>query len=254
MNEEAKETKKSLFEYSNPIRLFSVLIASIFLVEFGIMVVLPYVFKTPGFIENLSDAAALIVITFPALYYLAFRPLIRKKRKEQEVEETLQRIGARLQEAQEIAVVGSWDWDLATDTHTWSAEQNRIFGRDSNLPALTYEKFLGFIHPDDRKIVEEGTKTALTTGVFQGEYRIIRPNGEERIVDARAVRFLDANGKPVRLAGTVHDVTQHKKLEKELQNKLNDLERTNKLLIDRELKMIELKKENEMLTKKLAQQ
>lgn len=250
MDKKIAKKKKTRIPSSEPVRLLVVLTASIFIVEFGIMLVLQTFIPPTDIREIFIDAFALTIIEYPIVYYFAFKPLVRKNAEEISKKETLQKIEARLQEAQQIAAVGSWDWDLSTDKHTWSNEESRIYGRNPNLPPATYEEFLTFVHPEDRKRIMDGVKATLKTGVpFQGEYRIIRPNGEERVVDGRVMRFLDEKGKPVRLAGTVHDITEHKKLEEELQEKVDDLEKANKLMVDRELKMIELKKEIEKLKK-----
>lgn len=248
MDEAIKEKKiRAPFNFSS-VRLFATVMASIFVVEFGIMLVLQVFIPPIRLLANLVDATSLTIILYPALYFLVFKPLIQKNLEESSEKHALQKSEARLQEAQKIAAVGSWDWDLPTDTHTWSNEESRIFGRDPNLPPATYKEFLAFVHPDDRNRVMEKTEATIKAGVpFEDEFRIIRTDGQERILDACAERFLDANRKPIRLAGTVHDVTEHKKLEKELNEKVGDLERMNKLMIGRELKMVELKEELEKL-------
>ena len=66
-----------------------------------------------------------------------------------------------LAEAQKMAHIGNWDWDIATDKAYWSDEMYRIFGRNPQELGATYNEFLNYIHPDDRDYVDNAVKKAL---------------------------------------------------------------------------------------------
>ena len=116
---------------------------------------------------------------------------------------------SQLVEAQRIASVGSWVLDFATDHVSWSDEGLRIFGLSPGGGAWTQQENLQYIHPDDRRRVAEADATARLTGQqFEIEYRIIRPDGEIRTVFERTEPAFDEHGEPLRLIGTVRDVTE----------------------------------------------
>lgn len=116
----------------------------------------------------------------------------------------------RLKEAQRIANVGSWTWDIVNNISTGSEETNRIFGRDLSTSMDTAE-FLSVVHPEDRKSVEEAVHGAVTTGKpFDLEYRIVLPDGRTRHIHSRAEAAFDSTGAPALLKGTVQDITRHK--------------------------------------------
>ena len=123
----------------------------------------------------------------------------------------------RLAHAQRIARLGNWEWDIATGKLWWSDEQYRIFGLDPEGFEPKYESFLETVHPDDRKGMEDVVARTLadpssTTMV----YRIVRPDGIERICQGQAEAVFDESGQPVRVVGTVQDITERKQTEREL--------------------------------------
>jgi PAS domain S-box-containing protein len=132
-----------------------------------------------------------------------------------------------LAEAQRIAHLGNWDWDISTNQLRWSDEVCRIFGLGPRQFAATYDAFLGSVHTDDRARVEEAVKRALEKpGAGYGiDHRVIRPDGSERIVQERGEVMFDRQGRPRRMIGTVHDVTERKKLEREILNVTTDEQR-----------------------------
>jgi PAS domain S-box-containing protein len=142
---------------------------------------------------------------------------VQTQRARDRAEEALHETAARLEDAQQIAEVGSWEWIPETDTQLWSEEVNRIFGRDPSLPPPTHEDFLAHMHPDDRTMVRESMDVAFETRTsFRIEARIIGFDGGARIVDARG-RFSEGkNGGPSRLIGTALDITQRKQAEQVL--------------------------------------
>lgn len=124
----------------------------------------------------------------------------------------LTRMHGRLQEAQSVAQIGSWEWDLATDRWWWSDEWRRIFGV-SEVPA-SYEAYLALMHPDDRERTDAELKRAIhERHPLTFEHRIVRPDGDERVIHARGQVEFDAAGVPTRLLVTGHDITERLRAE-----------------------------------------
>lgn len=125
--------------------------------------------------------------------------------------------GARLREAQRIAHMGSWEWDISSGAIFWSDESFRIFGLDPGSVTSSYEFLLSLVHPDDRDKVEARDLNTLETGdPYCAEYRILRPNGEVRHVLGQAELLRDREGKPERVVGTNLDITERVKTARQL--------------------------------------
>ena len=140
------------------------------------------------------------------------RELSERRRTEKE----LTKSQALLAEAQRLAHVGSWEWNAARNTLALSDETYRVFGREKNDAAATYDSFLEAVHPTDRPRVREGLAQAVEQGgEWGGEFRIVPPEGDMRWVYAFGkVIPGDAEGTR-RLVGTVQDVTGRKAAEDE---------------------------------------
>ncbi|MEP7338750.1 MAG: response regulator, partial [Acidobacteriota bacterium] len=138
------------------------------------------------------------------------RKLIEAKLKESELQ---------LVEAQYITQLGSWTWDIPTNTTSWSKALYYIYGvGPEDLPA-TIEGYLSVVHPADREIVFGLIKEALRT--FQGcsfEHRIIRPDKTVRVHHLTLKVTLDGNGRPVQMFGTAQDITERVQLEEALKD------------------------------------
>jgi PAS domain S-box-containing protein len=118
---------------------------------------------------------------------------------------------ARLLDAQAVAHVGSWEWDIASNAIWWSEELYRIYGVDRRSFTVTYQGFLERLHPDDRADLVAVVTHAVETGEpYQMEHRIVRPDGTIRTLAARGRVLCDASGKPVRMLGTGQDITERK--------------------------------------------
>ncbi|MDP9363167.1 MAG: PAS domain-containing protein, partial [Chloroflexota bacterium] len=134
-------------------------------------------------------------------------------------EEAVRRSEASLAEAQRLARLGSWELDLATGKAEWSAENYRLFGLAPGAIEPTREWLLAHLHPDDRQALEDGAAAAISTlGARDAEYRIVRPDGAERVLRGRYEAVRDAAGRPVRLRGTNLDVTEQRALEARLEH------------------------------------
>jgi diguanylate cyclase (GGDEF)-like protein/PAS domain S-box-containing protein len=121
---------------------------------------------------------------------------------------TLQDAQSRHRDVLEIGELGVWDWEPVGETYHWSDSLSRIFGRTLNRPPPEFSEFLTYVHPEDRKSVRDyfaasqRSETPLPT-----DYRIIRHDGEERVLRARTRAYRNSAGKLTRVAGTVQDVT-----------------------------------------------
>jgi two-component sensor histidine kinase len=125
-----------------------------------------------------------------------------------EAEEQLRRERSRLAEAQRIAQLGSWEWDIPDNRLTWSDELYRIFGRDRATFGASYEAFLECVVPAERELVDASIKRSFATRTpFQHLYRVSAP-GAPRWVEGRGTVELDHEGNIVRMAGTAQDVTE----------------------------------------------
>ena len=131
-------------------------------------------------------------------------------------EEALRKSEASLRDAQRIAHLGNWEWDVAANQLRWSDEIYAIFGLAPGQFGATYEAFLERVHPGDRGKVEQAVRESLENGKPYGlEHRVVRPDGESRVVREQAEVFRDEKGKTLRMVGTVQDVTEQKRIEAE---------------------------------------
>ncbi len=127
-----------------------------------------------------------------------------------------------LAEAQALAHIGSWEWDIATDRVTWSREMYRIFDLDPRAGKLTYAKYLARIHPADRELARSQIARALETRQpFEVQHRIMLDDGAERVVHGRGRVVVDSAGAPFRLVGTTQDVTERHRVEEVRDNILS---------------------------------
>ncbi|MBI3574390.1 MAG: PAS domain S-box protein, partial [Gammaproteobacteria bacterium] len=129
-------------------------------------------------------------------------------------ERALRESESRLANAQRLARLGNWDWNLDSGELHWSEETFRIFGLDPRTAVPAAEDFLKAIHPDDRERVRAAAHRAIENNApFSIEFRIVRPDGAERIVHEEAEIARDKTGKAVRMLGTTQDVTERKQAE-----------------------------------------
>ncbi len=150
-------------------------------------------------------------------HFLGIKEDITEQKK---AEEKLKRSKASLTEAQRIAQLGNWDWDISTDSLWWSDEIYRIFGLTRKEFGATYQAFLDVVHLEDRKHVMNSVRRALYKNEpYQLEHRIVRPDGTERVVYEMAEVSFNENQEPIRMLGTVQDITERKQMEKALLEK-----------------------------------
>ena len=128
-----------------------------------------------------------------------------------------------LQEAQRIAQVGSWEWDIARDVYEWSDELFRIYGCDPQKGVPHGEDHVALIHPADLAGMQAAKKESLETGLYACDYRLFRfDDGQERIVNVVGVVEFDPAGKPIRQRGTIRDVSEIRQAEAALRKSEED--------------------------------
>jgi PAS domain S-box-containing protein len=147
----------------------------------------------------------------------------------QAVEADLKLQSAHLQEAQRLANLGSWVWDVRENSVRWSPELYSIYGISERDFAGTFEDFLRRIHPDDReKIAREIERAFRSCSSFRLDERIVRPNGEVRYLQSVGEVMLDDAGDPARMIGVCLDVTERKQAE----TALHQTEEQYRLMVD----------------------
>ncbi|MSM40184.1 MAG: PAS domain S-box protein [Geobacter sp.] len=129
-------------------------------------------------------------------------------------EDALRESEKRLAKAQQIARLGNWDWDIRTNTLVWSDEVYRIFGLDPGKCSTSYEAFLNLIHPDDLEAVRNAVEFSLDNRVpFSIEHRIVLADGQIRSVHEQGSVECGTDGSPLRMQGTVQDISERKDAE-----------------------------------------
>jgi len=121
-----------------------------------------------------------------------------------------------LAEAQRMAHIGNWDWDLVTNNMYWSDEMYSIFGLIPRESDSSYDVILSRTHPDDREYVDNAVKKASKGEPFDIGHRIVLADGTERVVHAQGEVIFDKTNTPVRMIGTVQDITEQKRAEETL--------------------------------------
>ena len=141
------------------------------------------------------------------------------------IERVLQLSESRLNEAQKVARVGSWELDLSKNVLYWSDEIYRIFGLHSDHLEITFELFLDIVHPDDRESVQRAYADHLENKrPYDIEHRLLLKDGMIKHVHEKCQTEYDSDGNALRSLGTVQDITIRKIAEQELQKSRQELE------------------------------
>ena len=132
-------------------------------------------------------------------------------------EAALRESAQRLNEAQRIAQVGSWELDITTGKLTWSDEIFRLFEIDKTAFGASYEAFLNAVHPEDRERVNQAYTDSLATRTpYEIIHRLRMPDGRIKWVNERCETHYDAQGKALLSTGTVQDITARKLAEAQI--------------------------------------
>jgi len=210
----------------------------IYLVNYGPHVLDPLLDAAVDEYERIGRAAIVKIERFERIVWLAalaallleaffiFRPL------EKQVRQALNSLQAsvtqltdtqqRLVEAQRLALVGDWEMDVASGALSCSEQVYEIVGKPMGAAEMNRHNLLKFIHPDDKNSVKNQFHTlSRNPGTLNMEYRVIRPDGSERLVYQQAASAVGGNGRVIKISGTIHDITERK----ELSNRLDKLSR-----------------------------
>jgi diguanylate cyclase (GGDEF)-like protein/PAS domain S-box-containing protein len=133
--------------------------------------------------------------------------LARDVTERERLQAALGTTGDQLREAQAVAKVGIWEWDVADNQVRWSDELYRIFGLTPQVFPGTFEGYMAVVHPDDRTLVEGSVDRSLRTlEPFEFSHRAVTPDGATRWLQCRG-RVRSADGRPVQMTGACQDVT-----------------------------------------------
>lgn len=133
------------------------------------------------------------------------------------LEKAIQAEKTTLEQAQHIAQLGSWEWDMVVNKFILSNEMYRIYGLDSNTYDGKPDSLLKIIHPDDLDVFTKSMADNLSSGNSPSlDYRVVLKDGSIHTIHAEGKIELDTNGKPIRMIGTVQDITEQKKAEEAL--------------------------------------
>jgi PAS domain S-box-containing protein len=196
---------------------------------------------------SLGGATVIVALGIMLFYYFG-SPMV----------ERLESMVAILGTAQRIAHFGSWEWDIRRNSLSWSDEVYRIFGLDPKRFLPNYESYLSAVHPEDRGRVQESINSSLKNKApLIIEHRLIRPDGTVRFVCEQAKTFFDNAGNPLRMAGTVQDISERKAAEAALRDsERSDRERLESRVKERtrELTLLNEELHKEVAERKQAQE
>jgi PAS domain-containing protein len=169
--------------------------------------------KRSSTLQLVTILAALAVLS-GYLVLLILRSISQNLEREARTLKTLHESEANLSHAQNLANLGSYECRVASGEVSWSEQAYRIFGLDPDTQQATTQDFLDHIHVDDLEMFTAALADAKQKGqAYDVVHRVVRPNGEIRIVQNQSDIDFDQHGNPVKLRGVFHDVTELKQAE-----------------------------------------
>ena len=175
----------------------------------------------PRFTTDVSAVLDLVneiddyLLEYSSVTIKAFNNLMEGKIREQALK--TEEANKSLKQAQAITHIGSYEWDLVSNKLTWSDELYRIYGLEANTDLSDASVIRPFNHPDDADMVTKHIgRSRQTLEPFDFHYRMILPDKREKTLHARGEIIADSSGNAIRIIGTAQDVTNEKRLEREL--------------------------------------
>jgi len=177
-------------------------------------------------LQAFNATVAFTSLVFAALVAERMRAREALVRSARELEERVRQRTAQLRqrsrqldEAQQVARIGSWEWLIEEDRVSWSDEMYRIYGHTPQEFPVNFEKAVEQVLPQDLERIRRNVTDALSSARDQAlpatEYRIVRPDGTERVLLGKSRLHVAEDGRPFRLVGTVQDITEEKQAERE---------------------------------------
>ena len=146
--------------------------------------------------------------------YISIESDITKRKK---IEENLRTSEARLKDAQKIAKIGNWQWDVVKNTVWWSDQTYSLFGLKTNEIDLVFDSFINFVLDEDRQFVKKSIDIALKTEQnFEFDCRILIKNKIEKTIHINGKPIFNSENIAVKMVGTLQDITNRKKIEQAL--------------------------------------
>jgi PAS domain S-box-containing protein len=150
---------------------------------------------------------------------------VKEHTKRKKAEEALRSSHRQLMEAQKIGHIGSWEWDIQAKELSCSDEFYHIMSLEPTEFGMSYKAMMDIIHPDDRRNVQEILRGTLNgQKSFSNDYRLLRPDGNVRILSSKGEVITDSNGKPLRIVGTEQDITDQRIAEEKIKSSLKEKE------------------------------
>lgn len=157
--------------------------------------------------------------------------LTREIMERRQTEEQLLKSQAQLAQAQQIARMGSWEWDLVGNKVTWSEETQQLYGRKPGESGYSMEDCMEQrVHPDDRPRVNKIMAESLRTHQpFVCDHRVVLPDGSMRVMQGRGEVLVNDRGEPVKMFGIVQDITEAKLAQEALERSEEQLRQAQKM-------------------------
>lgn len=156
---------------------------------------------------------------------IIFTVMLKDITERQQAQAKLEASQALLAKAENIARIGSWEYDSATGTRTWSAELYNILGFDRHQPLPTCDKILAHIHPEDCLLVRETLRRGHIEGIpWQIDYRLLLPDGTLKFVQSKGEPIIDERGKVLKVLETILDESDRVRAEKSRQRSEEQLQ------------------------------
>ncbi|MBN1650820.1 MAG: PAS domain S-box protein [Bacteroidales bacterium] len=189
------------------------------------------------------NVSPIVIATDQQLFITVYDVSEREKNKR-----SLQENARKLSEAQKIAKMGHFEFDLQTKAADWSDEVCRIFGFDKSIKNPSYQKYRNQIHPKDLAYQDAEFKKALEEKKeYQIVYRIYTLDGQLKYIEEKGFFELDENKEPIKLIGTLQDITTSYLIKKDLEESKAQLAIINKTLKEKVQKELAKSREKDHL-------